>query len=381
MTWPIIIKRGPDLNQTLSGIQFDKFGSNLQQKIHVCDSWVEGFDWAQRNQYTQALFVNSGTVITDWTEFELLVNKYPHSGLIAHLIWRPDSCLYLDEQCWFMNIQDFKTEDFLVKQVAHPLPVRSDQNLHDDYTPLWVKPSADQFAEYAVTNFGQGLIARQLSNNKPIVNWNNKARDLKFFLYDKPVDLNRFQAYKDIAENQLWVFNNEPITVVGKERLVSPGSGLFWMLNIIDPVTKKIQIVDISRTQIKFCQALWNTWDGFNYGKFVWEFMSQHSLTHYELDNPTLTPMDRLKLKGQTKFVEYVNKTFESKTDDTFSEQWCQAKQTKSIEFCNDNLIDWVLNNNVDEYDYIWCSNILDYKWTLLHTTLDQYAQFQSKLP
>jgi hypothetical protein len=74
MTWPIIVKRGPDLNQTLSGIQFDKFGNTTHQAIHICDNWVDGFLWAKEKQYAQALFVNSGTVVTDWQAYGIQNN-------------------------------------------------------------------------------------------------------------------------------------------------------------------------------------------------------------------------------------------------------------------------------------------------------------------
>jgi len=380
MTWPVIIKHGPDLNQTLSGIQFDKFGNTTNRAIYICNSWVDGFNWAKEKQYTQALFVNSGTIIPDWSMFQTLVNDYPHSGLIAHLIWHPNEHLYINDQCWFMNIQDFESDDFLATYVSHPLPLRSEKNLHDDYTPLWVKPSVDQTIEYSVTNFGQGLIARQLLNNCCIVNWNNAARDLKFFLYNNTLDLTRFYDYKNIAENQLWVFNNEPITVIKKASLVSPASGLSWLLNIVDPATEQIQLVDISRIQIKFAQELWATWNGDNYGEFVWNFIDVNTLTHYELDNPKLTPLERLKLKGRTKFVEYVNTTFNNAVDKDFKQCWLLAQKTKTVNFYNDNLINWVLNNNVNTYDHIWCSNILNYKWTLLHTTVEQYTKFQLKI-
>ena len=279
-----------------------------------------------------------------------------------------------------MNIQDFEPDDFSVNYVSHPLPIRSKYNLHDDYTPLWVKPSVDQTTQYSVTNFGQGLIARQLLNNRSVVNWNNAARDLKFFLYDKPLDLNKFQDYKNIAENQLWVFNNEPVTVVKQASLVSPASGLSWMLNIVDPAAEQIQLVDISRIQIKFAQELWTAWNGDNYGEFVWNFIDVNKLTHYELDNPTLTPLERLKLKGRTKFIEYVDATFKNSVDKEFKHRWQLAQQTKTVNFYNDNLINWVINNDVSKYDHIWCSNILNYKWTLMHTTVDQYTKFQSKI-
>jgi len=379
MTWPVIIKVGPARNQTLATIKFDTLGNRTNQKIFICKEWAEGLDWAKQQGHTQALFVKSGTIFTDWVQWKQLVDQYPHNGLIAHLIWHPGQQLYLDDQCWFMNTNNFEVDDFTVIKVNHPLPIRSDQNLHDDYTPLWVKPSNNQ-TEYSVTNFGQGLISRQLQHNRPIVNWNNAARDAKSYLYNNTVDLSKFQIYKDIAENQLWIFNNDPIVVVKKSKLVSPGSGLSWILNILDPATIEIQIVDISRIQIKFCQALWNTWTGVDYGNFVWNFIEENKLVHYELDNPNLTPLERLKLKGKTKFIEYVNDRFNTIVNKNFTAQWTMAKQTKQVNFFNDNLISWVLANDIDKYDNIWCSNILEYKWTLLHTTVSQFESFQLKI-
>jgi hypothetical protein len=369
---------GSALNQTLSGIQFDKFGAPTGQEIFVCDTWTQGFEWTQNNNHTQALFVKSGTMISDWHKWCQLVNTYPHKGLIAHIIWHPTQHPCLDDQCWFMNTQDFDIGDFNCSTVTYPSPQRSSQNLHDDYTPLWVAPGPS-LTSHTVTKFGQGLIARQLLKNYAVVNWNNSARDLKFFLYQEH-DLGKFKDYKNIAQNQLWIFNNEPITVVKKKTLLTPGSGLYWMCNIVEPATQEIHIVDISQTQVDFCRALWDTWDGIDYGTFVWDFIAQNNLTHYQLDDPVLTPMQRLKLKKKTVFVDYVNEQFNRTVGKTFAEGWRQAKQFKTVTFCTDNLVTWVLNNNIDKYDHIWTSNILNYKWTLLHTTVEQYNDFQNKL-
>jgi hypothetical protein len=379
MNWPVIVLDGPALNQTLATIRFDQHGDKTHQEIFICSKWETGFAWAQEHGYSQALFVKSGTVFSDWIAFKELVNRYPHQGLIAHIIWPPGGTLALDEQCWFANINQFDIKDLLPGAVDHPVPIRSEQNLHDDYTPLWVK-AGTAATKYTTTLFGQGLIAQQLSNNQPVVNWNNAARDLKSFMYNGQLDLTPFQEYKTIAENQLWLFNNEPMVVVKKSQLVSPGSGLSWMVNIVDPATTTIQIVDISSIQLKFCQELWNNWDGLDYGTFAWTFVSNNKLVHYELDNPQLTPLERLQLKGKTKFIEYVNRRFDQLVPDNFKSQWQLAKQTKQVDFCNANLIQWVLDNNIDKYDDIWCSNILNYKWTLLHTTVEQYTLFQSKI-
>tara|TARA_R110000868_G_scaffold340375_2_gene601042 strand:+ start:120 stop:1298 length:1179 start_codon:yes stop_codon:yes gene_type:complete len=384
--WVTVIKHGTDLNITLSSIQFDEYGTPTKQKIIICNSWKEGIEKALCQGYTHVLFVNSGTVFVSWPAWKELVNTYPHRGLIAHIIWHPGQHVKFDEQCWFMDITQFDADIFDSKTVTYPLPVRSNKDLHDDYTPLWIKPGLDNLT-HAVDGFGQAIIAQHLANNNLIVNWNNSARDLKYFLYPhKPELLTQYKSkiknYIALAENQLWILNNEPISVVNAVSLLTPGSGLFWILNIINDTTSQIQIVDISKTQLTFCQLLWTEWDGSNYGEFVWKFINQHNLQHYQLDNPDLTKLEQLKLKKQSVFVEYVNKKVEQALNDVgvtqlqFQHKWNFAKQNKTIKFNNDNLINWVLTNGCSDYDYIWTTNILSYKWTLLNSTSNECDKF-----
>lgn len=379
MTWPVVIKTGPNLHQTLATVQYDRYGDKTNQEIFICDNWIQGFEWAKKSGHEQSLFVDSGTIIKDWKKFSELINQYPHNGLIGHLIWHPGGALHLNDQCWFMNLDQFETNDFCITEVSHPCAVRSEQNLHDDYTPLWIRPG-NEIINTTVTEFGQGLIARQLANKLPVVNWNNSARDLKIYMYNDQVDWSVFQEYKNIAENQLWIFNNEPVSVVKKPCLVTPGSGLFWMLNLVDDATKELHIVDISQAQIKFCQTLWQTWDGQDYGQVAWNFIQDNNIVHFQVDNPHLTPLERLYLKSKTKFIDYVNQTFEKSVPSNFEQLWKYAQKNKQINFYNTSLIPWVLNNTQVEYDYIWESNIFDYKWTLLHSTPGQYNEYRAKV-
>jgi hypothetical protein len=378
----IVVKKGPDLNLTLASVMFDKFGAKLKHKIVVCDNWIQGFETAKSTQFKSALFVDSGTIITDWGKFADILSRYPHQGLVAHLIWPPGQSLCLDQQCWFMELDKFNLDDFTATSVSHPLPIRSEQNLHDDYTPLWVKADTANTTEYTVNGFGQGLIAKQLQQYRGIVNWNNAIRDIKFFKYPNQSSnlLDKFLDYIQLAETQLWVLNNETITATINSNLLMPGSGLGWILNIIQESVQAIQIVDISRTQIKFCQELWTKWDGNDYGKFAWQFIEQHQLAHYELDRADLSPLERLQLKSKSKFIKHVNEYFAGIMPDNFVELWNHAQHTKALNLTNDNLVTWTLNNDIQQFDSIWCSNILDYKWTLLHTTADEFDQFKNKI-
>lgn len=380
MTWPVIILDGPCLNQTLSSICFDQFGRATNQEYHVCSNWSQGWVWALAHGHAQALFVRSGTMFTDWWAWHELVDTYPHQGIIAHIIFKSGEAVRLDDQCWFVNLSRFNAQDLQPQQLTLPLPIRSQQDIHDDYTPLWIKPGPESQQIHA-KEFGQGLIAKQFSLGLPVVNWNQRSRQLKYFLYNSVVDLDMHKTYIDIAEGQLWILNNEPVSLAGLPRLVAPGSGLWWMLNIIYPATQHLQIVDISRTQIAFCQELWNTWNGIDYGTFVWNFVQAHNVQHCELDDPSLSQLQRLKLKSSKHFVGYVNEKFAGLAPADFATSWMHARTTKTVAFVNQDLIDWMLNNTTHDYDYVWCSNILNYKWTLLHHSPDDFKNFLSNLP
>ena len=378
----VVVQRGKNLNLTLSTIQFDRLGATTGQPVIICDTWEDGLFQACKKDYTHALFVASGTLFTDWSKWQTFLKSYPHQGLIGHLLCKDNIPAYLDEQCWLIDLNFFTVNDLTATTVTHPAAIRSDCNLHDNYTPLWIKPGTE-LTNYSVTKFGQGLIARQLQQGLPVVNWNNAARDLKFFIYKQTpksqIDLH-FYDYVKLAEHQLWIFNNEKITSVGVDKILAPGSGLFWIINIINPATTQIQIVDISYTQLKFVKTLWETWTGVDYGSFVWQFIQDNKLVNYEVDQANLTDLDRLKLRSQKNFIGYVNQQFAqvlSEHDiDNFVERWKSAQETKTIKIDRANLVDWVLAHKINSYDYIWSSNILNYKWTLMHTPEDTYQEF-----
>lgn len=384
MTYTVVILNGPELNATLAGIEYNRWGQQTNQSIIVCDSWTEGFKQALNQGYTQALFVRSGTIFLDWDEWKTMLNNYPHQGLVAHLIWNLEPYPYIDDQCWYADLTKFDVDDLSITDINSCCPTRSDKNLHDDYTPLWIKSSTGT-TTHTVTHFGQGLIAKQLNNKRVVSNWTNQARDLKFFCYPNTDVKNKIQSkfseYLTLAENQLWVFNNEQFSISNQETLVTPGSGLHWMFNIIQSNIQRVHIVDISKTQIAFCDKLWKHWNGQDYGSFTWNFIKENQLIHYEIDQADLSTVDRLMLKKPGRFIEYVNNKFDQTLATYnikfFHIMWQQAKLSKQLTTTNDNLIQWILRHP-EEKNNLWASNILNYKWTKLNTSFADYEKFKN---
>lgn len=383
MRWTVIVKEGTGLSPTLASIRYSRWGPPTGQSYFLCKEWTEGLDLAKSNRYDYALFIKSGTLFSDWEEFVKLLENYPHQGLIGHIIWRPNEEPYLDDQCWFIDLGKFSTDDLENLPGEHLVAIRSEENLHDDYTPLWLRSGSGQ-QSYRGNKFGQKFIANQLNNKRIVVNWSSKMRDLKHFCYpDMDVDAvvrDKFVDYLRLAENQLWVLNNEPITIQGQARVTTPGSGLSWILNILDHRTNELQIVDISQTQIELCQHLWENWDGKDYGKIVWEFIKNKRLQHFELDDPYMSQLDRLKYRNSHRFIDYVDAKFHDVIEQykiiDFERSWNYARKNKILKATKGNLVEWMLDHHED-FNGLWLSNILDYKWTGLNTTWESQQKFR----
>lgn len=360
---------------------FDRWGKFTNQDFITCDEWNQGKDSALEKGHTHALFIDSGTIFSDWKEWTDLLNNYPHQGLIGHIIWQPGTQPYLHQQCWFADITRL---EFDPESSTGPVwASRSAENLHDDYTPLWIKPG-QEIEICKSDSFMHDLIAQQLADGRIVANWNNQARSLKRFLYRNDEVEDQFTEYTTLAEQQLWVLNNESISPLGVDKIVTPGSGLFWMLNVVDDRTSQIRIIDISKSQVDFCQNLWANWNGIDYGLFAWDYIKQHNLTRFELDRTDISDLERLKLRGRQKFIEYVNERFRAELvhigldQELFSKKWQEAKQHKQVSCQIGNLIDWVLENpDLDGCDRVWTSNITTYKWTMLNSTHEELEKFK----
>jgi hypothetical protein len=371
----------------VASVLYDEFGKKRKIPIFTCTTWQEAFEYAHINEYQRVLFLDSGTVILDWKKWQSQIEQYPHNGFIAHIKYHStDTVPDIDDQAFFLDLQYFP------KSIAEYQPesvcsiLASNKHIHHDYTPLWIKPGPEQIKS-TPKNFLQKLVYYHLNENKKtIVNWHQKLRDNKIYLYNnnnpyyQSLWVDYFNQYKNIAEGQLWIFNNEKLpnqSVTGK--ILTPGSGLFWMLCAIDQNCTKITICDISKNQVNFCSKLWEDWNGRDYGGFVVDFMSEHNVKHFQLDDPALGKEERVKMLSKKYLKTYVNAKFEELLEtynvDNFVGKWTGAK-FKPVDFYNQSILD----QDLTKYDAIWCSNILDYKWTLLNHNKECVDQFDKNL-
>ena len=231
----VVVRDGALINQTLASVCYDPYGSKTNQDLIICDDWIDGFEQAKKSGSRRILFMDSGTVFFNWAQWIQALERYPHRGLIGHIVWKKtqDTYPWLHPQCWYIEGDLIDATSWTNSSLSSPSPLASDQNIHDDYTPLYLKPDKDEHLSCQTSKFGQNLIAAQLSRQRPVVNWNQKMRGLKHYLYaDDPSQQEIWkqsqQEYLELAENQFWILNNEIIQVLPGRRQLSPAAGLHW---------------------------------------------------------------------------------------------------------------------------------------------------------
>lgn len=358
-------------NLTLTSLMFDYYGKDSGLSVIAADSWKQGYILASSDKNTHALFVAAGTIFTDIVEFLKLLDAYPNYGLVGHIVDPQNhEAFWLHNQCLYLDLSLFNADDFDIKDFSSVTPIRSPVNIHDEYTPLWLKPSAT-VTQYTGNRSGERLIAKQLSAGRPVVNFHQSLRQYKIYCY-KQEDFDRYlstqEEYIKLAENQLWIFNNESYQIYNvHDTLICPASGLYWMFHLVASEIQTIKLVDISRPQIQFAKKLWEEWDGSNYGQFVSNFIKQNNIKHFNLEDPNISKLDKIKLLKPSTLIDRVNTTFEKQCQlynvQDFAVKWQKIKN-KNVNFYNRDIVDFLLEDN-NESD-VWLSNILSYKYTLL---------------
>lgn len=377
MNFVVVILSGSSQQLTTATVEFGRWGTKTNQSIMVCDTWEQGFN-AAKQKFDHALFVKSGTIFTDWDQWQQLLSSYPHKGLIAHIIWHPSNIPDINDQCWFVDLAKFTVTD-LNESVTFKVPKRSQKNLHDDYTPFWISPGTTH-SEITAAGLGAHLISQSLNRGDTVVNWNNSARNIKKFIYQDCQDSwqSWLSDYFELSEHQFWVLNNEAVCVPKVTSLLTPGSGLYWIVAAMLGATD-IHVVDISATQIAFCKHVWHNWNGQDYGTFAWDFIQNNQIGHYELDRADLSAADRMSYDIQENFISHVDQSaveiFNNHGITDPVGQWNIVKSQCSVQFSQDNIIEHAIANNT--YQYIWDTNVTDYKWSRLKTSVSDIEKFK----
>jgi len=230
-------------------------------------------------------FVNS----YDW--FDCVEKLCQEDFFIAgHILDRNEFYYELHEQCYVVNLATYKKlncpavgQRSFFDSHQQTIPRRSQENYHDNYTPLWIKSGSTIF-EYSHRAHGWNLISLALDNKLPIKVFDEGLRNNKRYYYPE------YSSYQDqvgflyarqgfCSGTAIYLNNSETIVPVNMQgpvqQLVVSASGLNWIhyLTMLDfNSNTKVKFYDYSFLTLEYIKYLVENWDGSNYKDFAEEY-------------------------------------------------------------------------------------------------------------
>lgn len=211
----------------MTGIGWSR-GGNDEHNVIFAKTLDEGV--ALADQYDNALVSYVGTVyrfpassteksIYHYFDQWIESNDSPCRG---HILWHPDKQYgRLHLQSMFLNLDHWRSigRPSFGKWTGNALlPVRSATNIHDDYTPHWLKPGIEtvdvkdaEMAEY---------ISKVLEDGKQFTNFTTMERNSKYFTYPQREEISApLKADQERTTNILYTRNTSNLSTMEKLKL------------------------------------------------------------------------------------------------------------------------------------------------------------------
>lgn len=385
-----IVKANGNLNATLGTIYFDKWGAKTNADVRIVSEWSDIHALKNKKQYV--FICNAGFLFLDIRSFFEELAKNPNNIGYGHIINKKNNEYYLYEISMFLESKKIPKTFGTDTVINFPLLERSNDNIHHEHTPLYVKKHKDNIYISQKQLLGQDIIKKYVEEQGLFLNFTNKCRQHTKYLYDqinyKFEDY--FLEYKKNCEQTLWIFNNTPFTEINKNQVAMVCSGLIWIVQLLKKESSKIDLYDISSVQIKFAKSLLEHWTGQDYGTFVYEFIIKNKVRTWiiptrlyetSVDSVTAGKKNFELFKNKDKFIKFVNDQFSiflKKYFDNFD--FIKAWKNKSIEninFYNKDLLEEYHNY---DHDAIWATNLTEFKYNFLKHKSVVFKNFEKHI-
>ena len=232
----------------------------------------------------------------------------------------------LHEQCVMLSktlINDIVNDNFQITESfdytdqSWPIIERSDENMHDDYTPLWIKKLTTDVVNISKTNsefcLFHDLIKFAINKNYTIHNLPNNLRNSRAYSYqltnpselealvNKPLsEINKLenvvQGHKEFlvkwksllnAEQGFWAYNTEPVSAenVNVDCFVAVASGIIpwvYLSNFKLAPGSNIYFIDVNTHCLDFQKYFFENINNFNdYDSLVSAFSIKNNLSKF----------------------------------------------------------------------------------------------------
>lgn len=340
-----------------------------------------------------AVVFSTGTEFINTYSFMEHVDKFCQETdffLVGHILDRGDAYYELHHQCYIIDLEKYKELGFpkigsneFYNEHTQTVPERSQDNIHDDYTPKWIK-SGNNKSIYKHRRHGWNLISIALDNDLPILVFDDDFRNNKIYYY--PEDNNTFNQQINFAYNRhsfcsdtaIYPINSESyigsINFSPLKQLIVPASGINWILYLdrfeFDTNTV-VKFYDYSISTLEYMKKVID-WDGYDYITFV-ENNLKNKFNFLENGND-------IPYCG-TRDIEFVWQDIKDQCE--WSTLWNDIKSKVKFEFHWVNLLD--SSKNIDWIDtsdntLINLSNIFNYIGTSSFYSLSSRVDAENKL-
>jgi hypothetical protein len=248
--------------------------------------------------YTHAVVLSTGTEFINGDEFfnevELAVYGTDNFFLMGHIPDRDDGYYELHEQCYIINLKTYTELGFpnigefaYYSEHIQIEPARSDINIHDDYTPLWILPGTVE-KTYRHKWHGWNIISIALANNKIVKVFPSSFRNNKVYYYPNyepafiPKSSYLYGKYSVASQALFYPYNTEEFVAVDFKgpirQLVIQASGLQWYEYLIyygyDENTV-VRFVDYNLFALECMNYVTTNWSGHtDYEEFVLDYIN-----------------------------------------------------------------------------------------------------------
>lgn len=244
------------------------------------------------NDYTHAVVLSTGTEFINGDEFFNEVELEVYSGrkffIWGHIPDRDDGYYELHEQCYIINLETYKELGCPVvgkfeyySPHTQVEPRRSEENIHDDYTPIWVT-SGDKERQYKHKWHGWNILSVAFANNKFVKPFADRFRKNKRYYYPnyEPAFIKActyLYGKNEVASQTLFYpYNTEVVAELSCQgpikQLVIQASGLqfvdYLATHGYDENTV-VRFVDYNLFALECMYAITQHWDGEHYMDFV----------------------------------------------------------------------------------------------------------------
>lgn len=188
--------------------------------------------------YKKAVVISAGTEFINGSSF--FDNLPQDFFILGHILDMGDGYYGLHYQCYVINLDLYVQigcpapgDTEMLSPHIQTAPLRSDKNIHDDYTPLWIKQGSSK-ESYKHKFHGWRIIQESLKANFEIHTFDQKLRDSKHYLY-RDVDTSSwiYKRYNYCLVNHVYENStgnlNFPRPYKCKiSHLIHPAAGMTW---------------------------------------------------------------------------------------------------------------------------------------------------------